>query len=154
MGKVLDQLIESHIASFEAKYKNANEYDDEMFQKAKNALIKDFQKDVKLEIISELTEDEKSKIDQKLQAHKTKRTIEKLQTILHESIILAIIVGVLVNQITDIITAFKTVNYSIAWTWLFIVILAGSIWGYVMYHLVTTISTLLGGKENEDENNS
>jgi len=39
MGKVLDQLVESRVATFESSYKSNNVCNDEMFQQAKDALI-------------------------------------------------------------------------------------------------------------------
>jgi len=153
MGKELDKLIESYLATFEAKYKSKNECDDGMLQIAKNALISDFQKKVRDEIVSEFTEAEKAQIDKKIQEHKTQKDLENLRTLVLEGIVLAIVVGILVNQITEIIAYFKTGNYAIAWTWGIVFLLGIGVWSFVLSRLASAIGALLKNKENDNANN-
>ena len=153
MGKELDKLIESYLATLEAKYKSKNECDDGMLQIAKNALISDFQKKVRDEIVSEFTEAEKAQIDKKIQEHKTQKDLENLRTLVLEGIVLAIVVGILVNQITEIIAYFKTGNYAIAWTWGIVFLLGIGVWSFVLFRLASAIGALLKNKENDNANN-
>lgn len=153
MGKVLDQLVESRVATFESSYKSNNVCNDEMFQQAKDALISDIKKNVRDEIVSEFTEAEKARIDKKVREHKTKKDLESLRTLVLESILLAIVVGVIVNQITDIITHLKDGNYAVAWTVGIILFLGLGVWGFVLFRLASVVGALLGNKENDNENN-
>lgn len=154
MGAKLDKLIRECAVARVENLGSSGHYSDEAREEVITALSNQWRDEIKAEVIDELTEAEKKKIDKKLQEHKTKKDIENLRTLVRESIFLAIIVGVLVNQITDIITHFKAGDHTIAWTWGFIVLLGIGVWSYVLFRLATVISTLLGNKESVDESNS
>ena len=153
MGAKLDKLIRECAISRIKNLGTSSQYSDETREEVISALSNQWRDEIKAEVIDELTEAEKKKIDVKIQEHKTKRDIENLRTLVRESIFLAVIVGVLVNQITDIITHLKAGNYAIAWTWGIILLLGAGVWGYVLFRLASVISTLLGNKGNDDENN-
>lgn len=154
MGKVLDELIESYVAPFGEKYKSKNKCNDEMLQKAQKALISDYQKDVRAEIVSELTEAEKAKIDKKIREYKTEKDLENLRTVVCEGVFFAVIVDILVNQVTDIVAYYKDGQNEMVITWVIVLVLGAIVCGYVLFRLATIISRLLGSKENVDESNS
>ena len=154
MGAQLNRLIR---ACAEAKVKSlgtSSRYSREAREEVINALSNQWREDIKKEIIDELTEAEKAKIDKQIQEHSTKRDIENLRSLVCEGIFLAVIVGVLVNQITDLVTNFKDGEYSIIITWVIILVLGAGVWGYILFRLAATIGKLLGNKESDDEDHS
>ena len=153
MGAKLNKLLRECAVAKVEKLGTSSQYSEEAREEVINALSNQWKEEIKTEVIDELTEAEKNKIDKRIQEHTTKRDIENLRTLVRESIVLAVIVGVLVNQITDIITHFKAGAYAIVWTWVIVVLLGAGVWGYVLLRLASVIGTLMGNKENDDENN-
>ena len=108
-----------------------------------DALAQKWKQKVRQEVIDELTADEKAKIDTEVKAHKNKAEIENLWTLVRESLFLAFIVGILVNQATDLITYYKDGEFKLLITWIAVILLGAVVCVYVLFRLASTISKLL-----------
>lgn len=153
MGKTLEKLISYRAEGVVNSAEFSGDYTEDVRTEVINALSKEWRCDIKNEIIQELTEEEKSAIDAKIKAHKTQKDIESLKTLVLEGIFLAFVVGILVNQATDLITHYKEGQHTILITWIIVLLLGLGVCGYVLFRLASAISRVLGSKEETDANN-
>ena len=143
MGKKLDELISKQVEAIFASFPTSNQYTEETRTEAMDALAQKWKQKVRQEVIDELTADEKAKIDTEVKAHKNKAEIENLWTLVRESLFLAFIVGILVNQATDLITYYKDGEFKLLITWIAVILLGAVVCVYVLFRLASTISKLL-----------
>lgn len=149
MGALLDKLIESHIAPFAEKCKSSGNYSDEMFKLAEDALIEKIRKDVKEEIRQELTveeiEKQKVEIDREIEAYSTEKALKEIKGFIIEGIILAVIIGLIVNQMTDIITYLKGTEAYLA-TIIIIICLIIAVLIYIILRFANTVGKMIKRK--------
>ena len=146
MGAKLDEIINSHIAPFVEKSKADGNHSDEMFDLATRSLVDRFRKEIKDEILSELTNEEieqrKAQIDQEIDAYSTQKAIQATKSFIVEGIILAAIVGLIVNQVTDLISYVKGDGAYWA-TIVLIVLLVIAVTFYVFMRFATVLEMII-----------
>ena len=154
--KRIDKLISDGVDIAFSGYKGTKKASAKVRNEAINALKAQWRSEVKAEIIEELTAEEialKTKeVNSRMQSQKAKKAIEDLRLLVIEGIFLAVIVGVLVNQITDIVTYMKG-DKAYLITFAVIAVLIVIIFFYVIVRLITSISKLLNteGASNETD---
>lgn len=154
MGATLNKLLRECAELTVERLGTSSQYPVEIREEVINALSNEWREKIKAEVIDEMTEAEKSKIEKDIEEHKTKKDFENLLILVCEGVFFAIIVGILVNQITDLITYYKAEQYKVLITWGIVLGLGLAVCLYVLFRLVNIISKLLRSKENDDENNS
>lgn len=146
MGVRLEKLIEERAKHIVKQYESNDEYSKEDLQETIDALSAKWRSEVKQEVMQECTDEEitrmKKTVDEAREAYSTKKAIEDLRVLVVEGIFLAIAVGLLVNQVTDLITYAKS-EKDYSFTLLAIAILCFILFGYVLTRLASTISKLL-----------
>ncbi len=118
-----------------------------MLRLAEDALLDDFRKKIKSEIQEELTEEEKARqiaeIDKAIKSHSTKQALQEIKGFIFEGIFLAAIIGLIVNQMTDIVTYLKGEGEQYMYTVVIIFALVALVFFYIMGRFVNTIERFL-----------
>lgn len=146
MGKRLDECIDARLQPIVERYKNPQEYSQDDLDDVTSALSEKWRLEIKQEILAECTEEEKQQIryavDKEREAYSAKKEVEDLRALIVEGILLAIIVGLLVNQATDFISYLKGEKAYMA-TVVISVILALLLFIYILTRLASVISRLM-----------
>ena len=146
MGAKLEKCISERARHFVSQYKSNAEYSEEDCNEAIDALSAKWRAEITQEILEERSEEEiaqmKASVDKARKEYSAKKAIEDLRALIIEGIFLAVIVGLLVNQVTDIVTYLKGCK---AWgaTLIMVVILILILFFYVLTRLASTIGKLL-----------
>lgn len=106
MSETLEKLLNSFIESKRFEIKKNTEKDEYMEymetavkEKMRDAVVEEIRKELESEIIEEVKKNN--------EIAEQKRKVKELQEVLWSGFIIAFIVGLLVNQVTDIISFFK-----------------------------------------------
>lgn len=146
MGKRLDECIDARLQPIVERYKNAQEYSQDDLDDVTSALSEKWRLEIKQDILAECTEEEKQQIryavDKEREAYSAKKEVEDLRALIVEGILLAIIVGLLVNQATDFISYLKGEKAYLA-TAVISTILALLLFIYILTRLASVISRLM-----------
>lgn len=149
MEATLDKLIKAYIAPFLDSHKSHGDSED-VCKEAEAALIDKLRNKVKTEIVNEMTEEEVSRqkelIDKRVGAYSASKAIKEIKQFIIEGIILAVAIGLLVNQLTDVITYLKGANAYVA-TGVIIALLILIVFVYVLIRLTSTISKIVNSKD-------
>lgn len=115
MGKTLDIVVSQYV------HNNAEEKQEQPL------ILAAEEENIKKKIIEEIEpgirEEEYKKAKAKVEAEENEKKLEELKEIIWSGFLLAFLVGLLVNQVTDVITRLK--NGSMIWTGIMIIVLGG-----------------------------
>lgn len=146
MGKQLDDCINARIKLTLEQNTPDQNYSQGVLGEVTAALYDKWHSEIKQEILTECTEEEKQQIryavDKEREAYSAKKEVEDLRALIVEGILLAIIVGLLVNQTTDLIAYLKGEKAYMA-TVVISVILALLLFIYILTRLASVISRLM-----------
>lgn len=146
MGAQLNKCIEERIKFIIGQYKEDPEYSENDITEVTEALKRKWIAEIKQECLEECTEEEKKQmkesIDDERKRYSTKKAIEDMCSLITEGIILAFAVGLLVNQVTDLISYLKG-EMACMITVIISVLLVIFIFAYVLIRLASAISKLI-----------
>lgn len=115
MGKILDIVVSQYV------HNNAEEKQEQPLILA--AAEESIKKKIIEEIEPGIREEEYKKAKAKVEAEENEKKLEELKEIIWSGFLLAFLVGLLVNQVTDVITRLK--SGSMIWTVIMIIVLGG-----------------------------
>lgn len=113
MSKQLENLVEEYIHNHQDVIKiKSDGQNNDFYILAHDAIKKKLIEDVKEEIVSEEKESIIKDAEIEIQKIKDRKYIEELKVLIGEGFVVAFFVGLLVNQVTDLISIFKGTLYN------------------------------------------
>lgn len=144
MGKELNKLVQARISQLmkeeEANFSVQSSEKEEILSRLQNDLIREVKKEVK----GELLEDELVAMRERVQKEEVElkrvQLLDRVKGFLLEGIILAVLVGLLVNQLTDVVTSCKSiVAASGVATGFVVLLLIALLWLFIKLRLLDVI---------------
>lgn len=147
MGKVLDDLINSKCNQLQ-EAEGVSKNDIKLYQ---NALKEKLKENIKDEIIKE----EATRLTKEYQKNILDEKIKQLKILFFTGIIVSFFIGLLVNQVTDLISIWKgTLNKEILYfTFAGVGIISVLVIVLVVYLLFSSIIDFIKGEKNERDTN-
>lgn len=153
MSKTLDELIDESIKEKQEKLfkTQGNKEQKEYLERSKLLLKKEIEKKIKTEIKEECIDEIMQEAERRTNKKKQKEKIDELRILAFQGLIVALFVGVSVNQVTDFIGIFKgSVNVDSPWPTVFIAVVCMVIC-FIMYAYMFMKSLVkLVGKDTEE----
>ena len=150
MGATLDKAVKAYVTQYmELDKKEGSEpkgVRDEAAIALHETMMQRIKEEVRCEMTVEEIEKQKSRIDAETENYATQKGVQELKTFILEGIGLAIVVGLIVNQFTDIITYLKGAENYRATVWVLFG-LAGIVGLYVSCRLASLINKLINRKD-------
>lgn len=143
MGKALDKLVNARIMQLFNEVEKGFDVSIpervEITSRLQSTLIQEVREEVKAELLKEEIATMKARVSQEEANLRRSASIKNIKTLLLDGFLVAFLVGLIVNQVTDIFSYFKTGNGNIPLTLLFILILIVLICLLVQYRLCDAI---------------
>lgn len=153
MGKTLDKLVTARIVQlfpeFEKGFDVSDPEKEDVAVKLQSTLTQEVREEIKAELLEEEIATMKARVSQEEATLRHSSLIQNIKTLFLDGFLIALLVGLVVNQVTDIFSYFKTGNGNIPFTLLLIFILLVLIFLLVQYRLCDAI---LNFKAKRDTN--
>jgi len=141
MNKItLDEVVNKFL---DATSKNITD------DRLKEALKLQITNDIKEEVINKEIECIIKKSDDKIREKENKEMLEKLKNIIIETLIIGLILGLLVNQITELIGIWKSGNQIELFTWIWVIVLLVALGGLTMLMYISKLSDFINNNKGD-----
>ena len=141
MNKItLDEVVNKFL---DATSKNITD------DRLKEALKLQITNDIKEEVINKEIECIIKKSDDKIREKENKEMLEKLKNIIIETLIIGLILGLLVNQITELIGIWKSGNQIELFTWIWVIVLLVALGGLTMLMYISKLSDFINTNKGD-----
>lgn len=115
----------------------------------KEALKLQITNDIKEEVINKEIECIIKKSDDKIREKENKEMLEKLKNIIIETLIIGLILGLLVNQITELIGIWKSGNQIELFTWIWVIVLLVALGVLTMLMYISKLSDFINNNKGD-----
>ena len=141
MNKItLDEVVNKFL---DATSKNITD------DRLKEALKLQITNDIKEEVINKEIECIIKKSDDKIREKENKEMLEKLKNIIIETLIIGLILGLLVNQITELIGIWKSGNQIELFTWIWVIVLLVALGVLTMLMYISKLSDFINNNKGD-----
>ena len=141
MGKItLDEVVNKFL---EATSENISDY------RLKDALKSQIINDIKEEVVNKEVESITEKSNYKIREKENKEMLEKLKNIIIETLIIGLVLGLLVNQITELIGIWKSGNQIEIFNWIWVIALLVVLGGLTMLMYISKLSDFINNNKGD-----